>query len=101
MRSGFFFQVLGESLHITSEYLTQEAKVVSAVSRVKALEAENSKLKKDLIIAMGKANAKKEKLKVMGDDLKAERQLTMEKDEQLQVANEKIKIIVTKAVEAF
>ena len=62
---------------------------------------ENSKPKKDLITAMGEVNTMKEKLKVMGDDLKAERQLTMEKDEQLQVANEKIKIIVTKAVEAF
>ena len=93
--------MLGESLHITSEYLTQEAKVVSAVSRVKALEAENSKLKKDLIIAMGKANAMKEKLKVMGDDLRAERQLMVEKDEQLLAAKEKIKTITTKAVEAF
>jgi len=65
------------------------------------LEAENSKLKKDLITAMGEVNTMKEKLKVMGDDLRAERQLTVEKDEQLQAANEKIKTIATKAVEAF
>ena len=32
--------MLGESLHITSEYLTQEAKVVSAMSRLEALEVE-------------------------------------------------------------
>ncbi|KAK9993612.1 hypothetical protein SO802_023315 [Lithocarpus litseifolius] len=65
------------------------------------LEAENSKLKKDLISAMGEANAMKEKLKVMGDDLRAECQLLVEKDEQLVAAKEKIKTIVAKAVEAF
>ena len=84
-----------------SEYLAQETKVVSAVLRVEALEAENSKLKKDLIITIGEANAIKEKLKVMGDDLKAEHQLMVEKDEQLLVAKEKIKTIAAKADEAF
>ena len=101
LKSGSFFQVLGESLHITYEYLAQETKVVSVVSRVEALEVENSKLKKDLIVAIEEANAMKEKLKVMGDDLKAERQLMVEKDNQLLVAKEKIKTIVAKAVEAF
>ena len=43
------------------------------VSKVEALEAENSKLKKDLISAMNKANTVKEKVKVLGDDLRAER----------------------------
>ena len=71
----------GESLHITSKYLTQEAKVAFAVSRVEALEVENSKLKKDLIAAIDEANTFKEKAKVLGDDLRAERQLTLEKDE--------------------
>ena len=83
LRSGSFFQVLGESLHITSKYLTQKAKVASAVSGVEALEVENSKLKKDLITTIDEANIMKEKIKVMGDNLRAERQLTMEKDEQL------------------
>ena len=64
--------MLGESLHITSEYPTQETKVASAVSRVEALEPENSKLKKDLIAVMDEANSVKEKIKVMGDDLRAE-----------------------------
>ena len=45
------------------------------------MEVENSKLKKDLIVTMGEANAMKEKLKVMGDDLRAKRQLMVEKDE--------------------
>ena len=65
--------MLGESLHITSEYLTHEVKIASAVSRVEALEAEYSKLKKDLIIVMAKANTIKEKAKALGDDLRAER----------------------------
>ena len=56
---------------------------MSAVSRVEALEAENSKLKKDLISAIDEANTVKEKIKVMGDDLRAEQQLTVEKDKQL------------------
>ena len=71
------------------------------MSKVKALELENSKLKKDLISAMDEANTINEKVKVLGDDLRAERQLTLEKDKQLQAAKEKIKTVVAKAVEAF
>ena len=93
--------MLGESLHFSSKYLAQEAKVEFAVSRVAALEAENSKLKKDLIIAMDEANLAKEKANTLSDDLRAERQLTMEKDEQLLVAKEKIKTIAVKAVKGF
>ena len=74
---------------------------MSTVSKVEALEAENSKLKNDLISTMDEANNIKEKDNVLGDDLKAERQLTLEKDEQLQAAKEKVKTIVAKAVEAF
>ena len=93
--------MLGESLHITSEYLTQEAKITLVVSNVEALEAKNSTLKKDLITAMDEANTVMEKAKSLGDDLRAERQLTLEKDEQLLVAREKLKTIAAKAVEAF
>ena len=93
--------MLGESLYITSEYLTQEAKVASVMSRMEALEVENSKLKKDLIVAMDEANTIKEKAKTLSDDLKAEQQLTLEKDEQLLTAKKKLKTIAAKAVEAF
>jgi len=65
--------VLGESIYITSEYLTQEAKITSSVSRLEALEVENSKLKKDLITTMDEANFVKEKVKYLGDDLRAKR----------------------------
>ena len=81
------------------EYLAQEAKVEFALSWVAALEAEKSKLKKDLITAMGEANLAKEKAKT--DDLRVEWQLTLEKDEQLLAAKEKIKTITVKAIEGF
>ena len=96
-----FSQVLGESLHLTSEYLAQKAKVESAQSHVMTLEADNSKLKKDLIAAMNEANLAKEKVKTLTDELRTEWQLTLEKDEKLVAAKEKIKGIVAKAVEGF
>ena len=85
--------MLGESLHLTLEYLASEAKVKSARSYVTTLEAENSKLKKELIVAMNKANLVKEKLKTLTEELRVERELTMEKDEQLAATKEKIKRI--------
>ena len=71
------------------------------MSRMEVLEVENSKLKKDLIVAMDEANAIKEKAKTLSDDLRAEWQLTLEKDKQLLAAKEKLKTITAKAVEAF
>ena len=62
------------------------------MSRMEALEAEDSKLKKDLIITIDEANTIKEKAKTLSDDLRVERQLTLEKDEQF---------LAAKAVEAF
>ncbi|KAK9983806.1 hypothetical protein SO802_033331 [Lithocarpus litseifolius] len=90
-----------ETIHITLEYLSQKAKASSAESKVKGMEVELSKLKKDLILAMDEANTTKEKAKVLSDDLRAEKQLTLEKDEQLQAAQERVKTIVVKSVEAF
>ena len=81
--------------------MSQEAKATLVQSKVQALEAENSKLRKDLISAMDEANTAKERAKVLANDLSAERQLTLEKDEQLQAAKERVKTIATKAVEAF
>ena len=88
--------MLRESLHLTSE-----AKVKSARSHVTTLEAENSKLKKELIVAMNEANLVKEKLKTLTNELRVEQELTLEKDEQLAAAKEKIKGITAKAVEGF
>ena len=58
-------------------------------------------MRKDLISAMDEANTSKEKVKVLSDDLRAERQLTLEKDEQLEATKERVKTIATKSVEAF
>ena len=93
--------MLGESLHITSKYLTQEAKVASLTSRMEALEKENSDLKKNLIAYMDEITSLKEKVKTLDDDLKVERKLTQEKDEQLLSAKEKLITIAARSVEAF
>ena len=68
---------------------------------MEAIEVETSKLKQILIDSMGKANTLKEKVKALSDDLWAERQLTLEKDEQLLGVMESLKTIAAKFVEAF
>ena len=93
--------MLGESFHIAFEYLTQEAKVASLTSRMEALEEENSTLKKKLIDSMHEANTLKESTRTLTNDLRAEHQLTLEKDDQLLAAKEKLKTIVVRSVEAF
>ena len=93
--------MLGESLYIASEYLTQKAKVVSLASRMKVLEAENSTLKKKLIESMHEVNTSKESSKTLADNLRAKRQLTLEKDEQLLVAKDNLKTIVVGSIEGF
>ena len=96
-----FIQVLGESLHITSEYLVSKAKVESARSHTSSVEAENSKLRKELITAMDDANQAKEKLRTLMEELRVERELTKEKDEQIAAARERAKGLAAKAVEGF
>ena len=64
---------MGESLHLTSKYLAQEAKVEFVQSYVMTLEADNLKLKKDLIAAMNEANLAKEKVKTLTDDRRTRR----------------------------
>lgn len=65
--------MLGESLHIASECLTQEAKVASLASRMKVLEKENSTLKKKLIDSMDEAATLKENINALNADLRVER----------------------------
>ena len=50
---------------------------------------------------MHEVNTLKESSKTLVDDLRAERQLTLEKDEQLLVAKEKLKTIVARSIEGF
>ena len=75
--------------------------MASLTSKMEAMEAETSKLKQSLIESMGEANTLKEKVKALSDDLRAERQLTLEKDEQLLGVKESLKTIAARSVEAF
>ena len=93
--------MLGESLHIIFEYLTQKAKLTSLTSRVEVLESKNSTLKKKLIDSMDKANSLKEKIKTLSDNIRVKHQLNLEKDEQLLGAKEKLKIIAARSVKVF
>ena len=75
--------------------------VVMATSKVEALEAEASGLRKDLIVAMDINNSSKEKIKALTKELNAEKHLVKQRKEQLVVANQKMKSAVVKAVHAF
>ena len=88
-------------MHIASEYLTLEAKVASLVSKMEVLETENSTLKKKLIESMHEVNTLKESSKTLADVRRAERQLRLEKDEQLLVAEDKLKTIAARPIEEF
>ena len=74
-------------IHISSKYLSQEKKAMVAGSKEEALEAEATKLKRDLITVRDEANTAKEKNKTLANELKVEKQLTVQKDKQLQAAN--------------
>jgi len=65
--------VLGETIHITSEYLSHEAKAMSVGSKVEALEARNVELRKELISTMDEANTAKEKAKALANNLRVEK----------------------------
>ena len=93
--------MLGESLHLTSEYLASKGKVESARSHASSLEVENSKLKKELIAVKNVANLAKEKLRILTKELRVERELTKEKDEQLAAARERANGLAAKAIEGF
>ena len=68
-------------IHISIKYLGQEEKAMVIGSKVEALEAEVTKLRRDLITAMDDANTAKEKAKALANGLKVEKQLTAQKDE--------------------
>ncbi|KAK9996714.1 hypothetical protein SO802_021400 [Lithocarpus litseifolius] len=80
-------QVLGETIHITTEYLTNEEKVVMANSKMEALEAKCSKLRKKLISAMDTGNTAKEQAKALAEELGQKKVLLVQKDNQLQTTN--------------
>ena len=85
-------------IYITTELLTKEEKAIVAGSKAEMLEAESSKLRKELIVAMDEGNSTKEKVKALTEELRVEKLLIVREDEQMQVANQKVKTVVAKAV---
>ena len=75
--------------------------MASLTSKMEAMQAETSTLKDNLIDSMGEATTLKEKVKALNDDLRAEHQLTLEKDEQLLGSKESLKTITPRSIEAF
>ena len=58
---------------ITSQYLASKEKAVMATSKVEALEAEASSLRKDLIAVIDDNNLFKEKIKALTKELEAKK----------------------------
>ena len=75
--------------------------MASLASRMEVLEAKNFTLKKRLIESIHEVNTLKESSKTLADDLRVKRQLTLEKDEQLLVAKEKLTTIAARSIEGF
>ena len=69
---------------MTTVYLSSEEKVLLANSKVDSVEAESSKLRKDLIEAMDQSTKTKEKVKKLKEALKVEKKLVIQKDEEVQ-----------------
>nr|POE57251.1 hypothetical protein CFP56_01902 [Quercus suber] len=79
-------QVLGESLHIMTDYFGVEEKIVMASSKAEFVEAECSQLKKDLITTMNEQNEANQKVKELTESLHVEKALVIQKDEEIQAA---------------
>ena len=72
-------------MHIFSQYLASEEKAVMATSKVEALEAEATSLRRDIIVAMDESNSSKEKIKALTEELDVAKQQVKQKDEVLVV----------------
>lgn len=57
-----------------------------ANSKIESVEAKSSKLMKDLIEALDIANKAKEKVKELSEELRVEKMLIVQKDEEIQAA---------------
>ena len=97
----FRCKVLGETMHITTQYLENEERAVVANSKVEALEAEASGLRKVLVAAMDALNTFKEQAKVLTEQLESKKQSVKQKDDLLATATQRMKVAVAKAVTAF
>ena len=71
--------MLGETIHITSQFLMNEEKAVVATSKAEALEAEATGLTRDLITAMDVNSTSKEKIQALTKQMNAKRLLVKQK----------------------
>ena len=88
-------------MHLTTQYLANEEKAIMATSKAEALEAKASRLLKELIAAMDAHNTSKEQVKVLTEQLDAEKLLVKQRDELLASIGQRMKAVVAKAVLAF
>ena len=88
-------------MHITTNYLNMEEKVVVANSKVESVKVECSKLRKDLIVTMNERNNMNEKIKELTKALHVEKALVVQKDEEIQVALLKIDAERKKIIQKF
>lgn len=70
-------------MHLTTDYLSSEKKVVVTNSKVDLVKAKSSRLRKYLIEVMEQATKAKEKVKELKDKLKAEKKLVIQKDDKI------------------
>uniref|UniRef100_A0A7N2LYE7 Uncharacterized protein n=1 Tax=Quercus lobata TaxID=97700 RepID=A0A7N2LYE7_QUELO len=77
------WEVLGESLCLTTDYLVTKEKVAMANSRAEAAKVKGSRLRKDLVKAMDQVSEAKAKLKDISDQLRTERMLVIKKDKEI------------------
>ena len=88
---------------LTTDYLSREEKVVVANSKVNSVEAESSRLRKDLIEVMDQATKAKKKVKELKDALKVENMVIVQKDEEIQTGllktDEEYEKLITKFLE--
>ena len=69
-----------------TDYLNMEEKVVVANWKVESVEVECFKLRKDLIVAMNERNDTNGKIKELTETLRVEKELVVQKDEEIQAA---------------
>nr|POE69237.1 hypothetical protein CFP56_41116 [Quercus suber] len=70
-------RVLGDSLLLTTDYLSTEVKVVVVNSKLESVETKSSKLRKDLIVSMDETNKANEKIRELNEALQMEKALVV------------------------
>ena len=83
------------------DYLSTEEKVLVTNSKLEFVEAESSKLRKDLIAAMDEMNKAKEKIKELKEAVRVEKMLVIQKDGKIQAALLKTNAKREKVIQQF